>query len=98
MIASLHQGTLPDDSKKAIVTQLFKKGDRSSASNYRPISLTSVCSKIMEYILYTQIMHHVAKFDILHDSQHGFRKKWSCETQFILKLQDLMAIIDEGDR
>ena len=74
---SLHQGTMPDDWKKSMVTSIFKKGDRSSAINYRPFSLTSVCSKIMKYILYTQIMHHVAKFDILHDSQHGFRKKRS---------------------
>ena len=33
--ASLNQGTVPDDWKKAIVTQIFKKVDRSSASNYR---------------------------------------------------------------
>ena len=93
---SLHQGTMPDDWKKSMVTSIFKKGDRSSASNYRPISLTSVCSKIMEHILYTQIMHHVAKFDILHDSHHGFRKKRSCETQLILTLQNLAASLDEG--
>ena len=91
---SLHQGTMPDDWKKSMVTSIFKKGDRSSASNYRPISLTSVCSKIMEHILYTQIMHHVAKFDILHDSQHGFRKKRSCETQLILTLHDLATRLD----
>ena len=94
MIASLHQGTLPGDSKKAIVTQLFKKGDRSLASNYHPISLTTVCSKVMGHILHTQITHHLGKFDILHDFQHGFRK--SCETQFTLTLQNLATSLDRG--
>ena len=94
--ASLHLARRLEESDSS---RIFKKGDRSSASNYRPISLISVCSKVMELnFLHTQIMHHLDQFDILHHSQHGFRKKWSCETQFILKLQDLMAIIDEGDR
>ena len=41
--ASINQGKIPDDWKTAYVTPLFKKGDRAKASNYRPVSLTSVC-------------------------------------------------------
>jgi hypothetical protein len=44
--ASLKQGSVPSDWKSAMITPLFKKGDRSKASNYRPVSLTSICSKI----------------------------------------------------
>ena len=44
--ASLQQGEVPDDWKQANVAPIFKKGDDSTAANYRPISLTSVCCKI----------------------------------------------------
>ena len=75
--ASLQQDKVPDDWKQANVTPIFKKGDRSSAPNYRPISLTLVCSKILEHIIHSQIMRHlpVDAHQILSDQQHGFRKK-----------------------
>ena len=46
--ASLHQGKAPDDWKEANVSPIFKKGDKSQPANYRPVSLTSVCSKVLE--------------------------------------------------
>ena len=48
--ASYEQGQIPDDWKRAFVTPLFKEGDKSKAANYRPISLTYCCCKVMEYI------------------------------------------------
>ena len=92
--ASLHQGDIPEDWRQAYVTPIFKEGDRSSPANYRPISLTSVCSKVMEHILHSQIMKHLEEHGILSDQQHGFRKRRSCESQLILTLQDLAAGID----
>ena len=47
---SLDQGQLPNDWIKANVVPILKKGKRSLASNYRPLSLTSVTSKILEHI------------------------------------------------
>jgi hypothetical protein len=40
--ASIDQGKIPDDWKEALVTPLFKTGDKSTPSNYRPVSLTSI--------------------------------------------------------
>ena len=48
---SLDQGQLPNDWIKANVVPILKKGKRSLASNYRPLSLTSVTSKILEHIV-----------------------------------------------
>ncbi|MCG8035359.1 MAG: hypothetical protein JAZ03_24705 [Candidatus Thiodiazotropha taylori] len=96
--ASLHQGEVPQDWRQAYVTPIFKKGDRSSPANYRPISLTSVCSKVMEHILHSQVMKHLEAHGILSDQQHGFRKRRSCESQLILTLQDLAAGMDEGQQ
>nr|VZI13162.1 unnamed protein product [Spirometra erinaceieuropaei] len=44
-------GCLPSDWKSATITPLFKGGSRASANNYRPVSLTSICCKIMEKII-----------------------------------------------
>ena len=56
--ASLHQGVVPQEWKLALVTPLFEKGCRKEPSNYRPISLTCICSKLLEHIIYTSIMSH----------------------------------------
>ena len=96
--ASLQHGEVPDDWKQANVAQIFKKGDRSTAANYRPISLTSVCSKIPDHIIHSQIMRHLDIHQIISDQQHGFRKKRSCESQLILTVQDLAAALEENGK
>ncbi len=71
---SIDQGTLPHDWKYAFITPIFKKGERSKASNYQLISLTSIVCKSLEHILHSNIISHLESLGILHDAQHGFRK------------------------
>jgi hypothetical protein len=78
---SLISGTVPSDWKEAFITPLFKKGERNVASNYRPVSLTSVVSKIL--------MRHLDHHNILTDCQHGFRSRRSCESQLISTIQGI---------
>ena len=75
---SLDTGILPSDWLMANVCPVYKKGNRTSTANYRPISLTSVCSKTMEHIIYHSIMNHLNSNSILIDTQHGFRSQHSC--------------------
>ena len=96
--ASLHQGKPPADWNHAFVSALFKKGDRTQAINYRPISLTSIVSKCLEHIIHHHIISHFDQFGILHDSQHGFRKGRSCESQLILTIHDLAKGLDDGSQ
>ena len=49
---SIQQGSMPDEWKTANIIPIFKKGDRTDTGNYRPISLTSICSKLLEHIIY----------------------------------------------
>ena len=93
---SLNAGTVPDDWKMAHVVPIFKKGDKCKASNYRPVSLTAICSKVMEHILHSNIMGHFEHHSILTDAQHGFRSKRSCETQLITTIQDLASGMSDG--
>ena len=96
--ASLNQGRLPKQWKQANVVPIFKKGEKSCAANYRPVSLTSVCCKVLEHILSSSIMKHLKQHNILTDAQHGFRKERSCETQLILTLHDLARSIDNNEQ
>jgi len=96
--ASINQGTVPDDWKSAFVTPLFKKGDKANASNYRPISLTSVCCKVVEHIIHSHIINHLETNNILSDQQHGFRKRRSCESQLINTINDLSKGLNQKEQ
>ena len=94
--SSLDCGRVPRDWTMAHVVPLFKKGDKSAASNYRPVSLTSICSKALEHVLHSNIMDPLEEHNILTDAQHGFRCKRSCETQLIATIQELARGLSEG--
>ena len=85
---SFNTGTVPTQWKHARVTPIHKSGDKCNPANYRPISLTCVCSKIMEHIVLSHISKHLASHNILIDIQHGFRQKLSTTTQLISAIHD----------
>ena len=62
---SLDTGKIPDDWREAAIVPIFKKGDRHQASNYRPVSLTSVSCKVLEHIVHSQTMDHYDTNNIL---------------------------------
>ena len=94
--ASLDQGTVPQKWKEAHVVPIFKKGDKNKAANYRPISLTSICSKCLEHIVRSNVMDHFDQQEILTDSQHGFRKNRSTVSQLITTTHDLFTTLEKG--
>ena len=91
--ASLHQSVIPIDWKLARVVPIFKKGERHNPGNYRPVSLTCICCKLL---IYSHIFSHLKKYDILCEQQHGFRAKRSCETQLLSTINDIAVNLDEG--
>ena len=68
---------------------LFKKGEHYKAANYRPVSLTSIFSKLMEHVIASQLMGHLNTNNIFYDLQHGFQDKHSCETQLLALVHEL---------
>ena len=86
---SLDTCQLPSDWKLANVSPICKKGERTKASNYRPVSLTSVCCKLLEHVVHSHMMKCFDSHHILTDQQHGFRRNHSCETQLIQTMHDL---------
>ena len=93
-IQSLTSRHIPNDWLKANITPVFKKGDRSNTNNYRPISLISVCCKILEHIMYHHIAEHLNTNNILIDEQFGFRAGHSCEAQLISVVEDVQLAMD----
>ena len=92
--ASLNQCKLPAEWKVAHVVPVFKKGDRSSPNNYRPISLTCLCCNILEHIIYSNIFAHLNQANILCKEQHGFREKRYCESQSIVTIDDFLQCLN----
>ena len=93
--ASIDQGVIPKEWKKADVVPIFKKGAKNRPENYRPVSLTSITCKLLEHIITSSIMKHLEEHQILTDAQHGFRKHRSCETQLVITIQDIAKTVDD---
>ena len=91
---SLDSGDVPTDWTLANVSAIFKKGNRCSPSNYRPVSLTCVICKVLEHIIFRNIMDHCDLNQILNDFQHGFRTRHSCESQLINTVEELARNLD----
>ena len=70
-------------------TLVFKKDRPDDPANYRPISLTSIASKLLEHIVDKAVMDHLDQLHLLSNVQHGFHKERSCETQLSAVIQDL---------
>jgi len=65
--------------KYSVIKPLFKKGDRKIPSNYRPIPLLTVFSKMVEKALYNRLIDHLNNNSLLNPQQFGFRKKLSTD-------------------
>ena len=94
--SSYDTGTVPCDWRDANIVPIYKKGDKQLASNYRPVSLTSISCKVIEHVVHSNIMDHFQKHSILCDEQHGFRKRRSCESQLITTIQGIASKLRSG--
>jgi len=78
---SLSLGKLPSDWK--LVTALYKKGPKSNRANYRPVSLTSVCCKLLESFIRDDIMKYLTDNKLISSRQYGFFKGRSTSLQLL---------------
>ena len=71
---SLQTGYIPDSFKIAKVVPIYKSGDSQQFTNYRPISLLSSFSKLLEKVVYRQMEGFLRVNNILYSHQYGFRR------------------------
>lgn len=93
---SLDNSTLSMAWKLAIIIAIFKKGSRYAPLNYRPISLTSVCGKSMERIVFMPLYNYLMSNNLISLDQYGFLKGRSVEDQLIVTYNDVTLWLDEG--
>ena len=93
---SLYSSQFPDNWKRAKVTPIYKTGDKSDVSNYRPISVLPITSKIIERAVHEQLYNYISSTNNLSSAQSGFRSNHSTTTT-LLDVQDfILKNMDEG--
>ena len=93
---SFNSGTVPTRWKSGNITPLHKGESRHDASNYRPITITSLLCRIMEKVVKDAVVKHLEDLKYITDCQHGFRSKRSCLTNLLLNLEEVTSQLDKG--
>jgi len=93
---SLRSGTFPAKLKQCRVIPIFKNGDSLECDNYRPISLLSSFSKILEKIVAEKLVHHLLSNDLVYNHQYGFLPKRSTEHNLMQLLDFATKALNDG--
>lgn len=94
---SFKYGIFPDQLKISRVVPLFKSGDKSTISNYRPVSVLPAFSKIFEKAFYNRLVKYLNRHDILCKNQYGFRKAHSTAFALIDLYEKISKSIDNKE-
>ena len=94
---SLTSGIVPKDWKMAHICPIHKKDEKHMASNYRPVSLTSVVSKVMERVVKERIMNYLYSNNKLSDCQYGFVEGRNTVTNLLHATDAWTESVDRGE-
>ena len=94
---SLKTGVFPSELKLARVVPIFKAGDSSALTNYRPISVLTFFAKVFEKIVYNKLLNFISDNNIFYDHQYGFRKGRSTQQAIITLVDKITKSQDIGD-
>ena len=92
---ALKLGVFPDRLKYAMVKPIFKKDDPQSILNYRPISLLTAFSKVLEKLIYERIVKHLTRNNLLISNQYGFRANHSTEQAIFTLLHSVLESMNK---
>ena len=94
---SLGVGDIPLEWKRANIVPIYKSGDREDPLNYRPVSLTSIISKLCEKIIRRRWVKYLEEWGIITAKQFGFREGSSCVTNLLSFYDRVIDIMQERD-
>ena len=92
---SISKGKFPNILKISKVIPLFKNGDKSNITNYRPMSLISQFAKIFEKIIKIRMISFIDKYDLIHKSQFGFQKNIDTSVAINMLMNDLIGNLEK---
>ena len=95
---SLKSGIVPDDLKLAKVLPLYKSKNKNLISNYRPISVLPVFSKVLERLMYNRMINYINKYKLLYPFQFGFQKNHSTNMALITLVDKISDALENGDK
>lgn len=95
--SSITQGIFPELLKTAVVVPIFKAGSHSEITNYRPISILSVLSKIFELIIKNRIMAFFLSNNLFSDRQFGFLPSKSTDDALFSHITDIVSNTERGN-
>ena len=96
MNRSFEEGIFPDIWKIANVIPIFKKGDKSQPSNYRPVALLSCIGKLQERIVFKNMYNFLLDNNLLYKYQSGFLPHHSTVFQFIDIFHNICQAFDNN--
>ena len=91
---SIEAANFPNELKYADITQVYKKNNRHEKENYRPVSIISVISKILERCLYDQIYKSID--NTLSRHQMAYRKAYNSQHSLIAMFEKWKENLDKG--
>jgi hypothetical protein len=94
----MQSGVFPERLKYSIIKPLYKKGEKSLISNYRPISLLTSFSKIVEKVIFNRLIDHLNKYAILSPIQYGFQKNLCMENAVYTLLNEVLTALNNKAR
>ena len=97
LIYALRRKKNPSELKKGKVVPLPKSMDKTNPTNYRPISLLSVLSKLLEKLVHIYLNNYLEKRQLLHPYQSGFRCKYSCNTALSHLTNSWLTAMNKSD-
>ena len=88
---SLKSGIFPNQLKIAKVTPIYIKDDKKIITNYRPIFVLPVVSKVFETVIHEQLSDYLSPNKLFSGQQYGFRKNSSTELAALELIDSLLA-------
>jgi hypothetical protein len=93
---SLATGDFPSKLKQCRVIPIFKAGNQLECDNYRPISLLSSISKVLEKMVAKKLLHHLTSNELLYEHQYGFLPRKSTEQNLMQILNYVTTALNDG--
>jgi hypothetical protein len=82
--------------KYEIFKQIFIKGDDQDTTNYRPISLLTSFSKVIEKLIYARLLDHTTTNSILVNEKYGFRTRYSTELSNFSLIHNILIAMNNN--